>query len=180
MPGLKFSAAQFFRTSTARGILRSPAFIEASRQRPSFSVNFTVQRGGIGSAPERSVDRNDPNGIDERSFRFFVDVLGFVDTIQKGPKTNRLIEQLVDSVGSIGGNREEALGASSRKEFIRFNEIALRSANETVRWLRACAAKQLGSQEQCVALLDEARQLTFDLCLLTFDLLLTVRATLSL
>ena len=103
------------------------------------------------------MDREDPNGIDERSFRFFVKVLGFVDTIQKA-KTNRLIEQLVDSAGSIGGNREEALGASSRKEFIRFNGIALR-ANETVRWLRACAAKQLGSHEQCVALLDEARQL---------------------
>ena len=105
------------------------------------------------------MDRNDPKGIDERSLRFFQDVLTFVDTIRKEPKTTRIIEQLVGSAGSIGGNREEALGASSRKEFIRFNEIALRSANETVRWLRACAAKQFGSQEQCVALLDEACQL---------------------
>jgi four helix bundle protein len=119
--------------------------------------NATSERHQLCTLP--CVDREDPNGIDERSFRFFVNVLGFVDTIQKGPKTNRLIEQLVNSAGSIGGNREEALGASSRKEFIRFNEIALRSANETVRWLRACAAKQLGSQQQCVALLDEARQL---------------------
>jgi four helix bundle protein len=105
------------------------------------------------------VDRDDPNGIDERSYRFFIDVLGFVDTIPRGPKTNRIIQQLVDSAGSIGGNREEARGASSRKEFIRFNEISLRSANESARWLRACAAKQLRSQNQCVALLDEARQL---------------------
>jgi len=106
-----------------------------------------------------SVDRDDPNGIDERSFRFFIDVLDFVDTIPKEPKTNKIIEQLVDSAGSIGGNREEALGASSRKEFIRFNEIALRSANESVRWLRACAAKRLGAYRQCIALLEEARQL---------------------
>jgi four helix bundle protein len=105
------------------------------------------------------VDRNDPKGIDERSFRFFVDVLSFVETIEKGPKTNKLIEQLVDSSGSIGGNREEALGASSRKEFIRYNEIALRGANESVRWLRACAAKRFGSQDRCTALLDEGRQL---------------------
>jgi four helix bundle protein len=106
-----------------------------------------------------SVDRTDANGIDERSFRFLCDVLTFVETIRKEPKTVRIIEQLVDAAGSIGGNREEALGASSRKEFIRYNEIALRGANETVRWLRVCAAKQLGSQEKCVALLDEARQL---------------------
>jgi four helix bundle protein len=105
------------------------------------------------------VERDDPNGIDERSFRFFCDVLSFVDTIQKGPKTTRIIEQLVDSAGSIGGNREEALGASSRKEFIRYNEISLRGANETVRWLRVCAAKRLGARDKCVALLDEARQL---------------------
>ena len=105
------------------------------------------------------MDRNDPRGVDERSFRFFCDVLTFVDTIPKNPKTNQIIEQLVASAGSIGGNREEALGASSRKEFIRYNEIALRGANESVRWLRACAAKRIGSQEQCLALLDEARQL---------------------
>jgi four helix bundle protein len=98
-------------------------------------------------------------GIDERSLRFFRDVLTFVDTIQKDAKTIRIIEQLVDAAGSIGSNREEALGASSRKEFIRYNEIAVRSANETVRWLRVCAAKRFGAQDRCVALLDEARQL---------------------
>ena len=73
---------------------------------------------------------DDSNGIDERSLRFFCDVLAFVDTIPLGPKTKKLVEQLVDSAGSIGANREEALGGSSRREFIRFNEISLRSANE--------------------------------------------------
>jgi four helix bundle protein len=105
------------------------------------------------------VDRDDPNGIDERSFRFYCDILEFVDSIPPGPKTNGLIGQLVDAAGSIGNNREEALSGSSRKEFIRYNEIALRSANERVRWLRACAARRFGSQEKCIRLLDEARQL---------------------
>jgi four helix bundle protein len=114
---------------------------------------------GTDHAAAAAVKRDDENGIDERSFRFYRDVLGFVDTIQRGPKTNRLIEQLADAAGSIGSNREEALGASSRREFIRYNEIALRSANETARWLRACGAAGLGSQEKCVPLLDEARQL---------------------
>jgi four helix bundle protein len=82
-----------------------------------------------------------------------------VDTIPIGPKTTKIIEQLVDASGSIGGNREEALGGSSYREFIRFNEISLRGANETSRWLRACAARRLGSQEQCLSLIDECRQL---------------------
>jgi four helix bundle protein len=101
----------------------------------------------------------DEKGIDERSFRFFIDVLNFVDTIPVVPKTRKIIEQLVDAAGSIGSNREEACGASSRREFIRYNEIALRSANESVRWLRACATNGLGDRRQCPQLLDEARQL---------------------
>jgi four helix bundle protein len=83
----------------------------------------------------------------------------FIETIPLGPKTNKLVEQLAAGAGSIGGNREEALGGSSRKEFIRFNEVSLRGANESVRWLRACAARNLGARQQCVALLDEGRQL---------------------
>jgi len=104
------------------------------------------------------MDRHDPNGIDERSFRFYRDVLQFVEPIPRGPKTDGLVKQLVDASGSIGNNREEALGGSSRKEFIRYNEIALRSANESARWLRACAARRLGAREKCLALLDEGRQ----------------------
>ena len=107
----------------------------------------------------RGVKRDDPNGIDERSFRYFCGVLAFVETIPRGPKTDKLIEQLADSAGSVTGNRDEALGGSSRREFVRFNEIALRSANESVKWLRACAARRLGDQRQCTALLDEGRQI---------------------
>jgi four helix bundle protein len=105
------------------------------------------------------MDRDDKNGIDERSFRFLCDVLAFVETIPTGPRTSKIIEQLVDAAGSIGSNREEALGGSSRREFIRFNEISLRGANESVRWLRACAARKIGEQQTCVSLLDEGRQL---------------------
>lgn len=102
---------------------------------------------------------DDQNGIDERSFRFFCNVIAFVETIPIGPKTSTIMEQLMGAAGSIGGNREEALGGSSHREFIRYNEISLRGANESLRWLRVCAAQRLGSQDKCVALLDECRQL---------------------
>ena len=103
--------------------------------------------------------RGDENGIDERSFRFFCEVLEFVDTIPKDPKTVRIIEQLTAAAGSIGANREEALGGSSRGDFRHYNEIALRSANESARWLRACAARRIGDPPLCLRLLDESRQL---------------------
>jgi four helix bundle protein len=103
--------------------------------------------------------RKDPEGIDERAYRFFCDVVAFVETVPIGPTTSRMIGQLVDAAGAIGSNREEALSRSTTREAIHFNEIALRGATESVRWLRACAARRLGSQEKCVPLIDEAGQL---------------------
>lgn len=44
-------------------------------------------------------------------------------------------DQLLRSETSIGANVIEAVSSSSRKEYIRFNEIALRSANETNYWI---------------------------------------------
>jgi len=43
---------------------------------------------------DRSMDRNDPKGIDERSFQFFKDVLTFVGTIRVEPKTKDVIRPL--------------------------------------------------------------------------------------
>jgi len=103
--------------------------------------------------------RNDPEGIDERAYRFFCDVVAFVETVPIGPATSRMIGQLVDAAGSIGSNREEALSRSSKRDVIHFNEISLRGASESVRWLRACVARRLGSQERCVPLVDEGQQL---------------------
>jgi four helix bundle protein len=101
---------------------------------------------------------DDQYDIDERSTRFFCDVIAFVETVPLGARTSRIIEQLVDAAGSIGTNRDEANG-SSRGEFIRFNENSLRGANNSVHWLQVCADRKLGSQEKCVTLLNEGRQL---------------------
>ena len=100
------------------------------------------------------------DGIDERAFRFFCGVIRFIRTIRPEPGVRRLAEQMVGSSGSVAANREEATSASSRKEFIRYNEIALRSAKESALWLRACDATGLGDSRACATLLDEAQQLT--------------------
>ena len=79
--------------------------------------------------------RKDPEGIDERAYRFFCDVVAFVETVPIGPTTSRIIGQLVDAAGSIGSNREEALTRSSSREIVHFNEMSLRGASVSVRWL---------------------------------------------
>ena len=100
-----------------------------------------------------------PKEIDERAFRFLCDAIGFVRTAWHEPGVRRLLDQFVASAGSIAANREEATSASTRREFIRFNQIALRSANEAVLWLRAFVATRVGDARKTPLLLDEARQL---------------------
>jgi four helix bundle protein len=101
-----------------------------------------------------------PAPIDHRAFEFFCGVIRFIRTIKPEPGMWRLADQMVSAAGSIAANREEATSGSSRKEFIRYNEIALRSAKEGVVWLRACEATSIGDARRCGVLLSEARQLT--------------------
>ena len=46
-----------------------------------------------------------------------------------------IIDQLIRSCTSIGANIVEARASSSKRDYIRFFEIALKSANETKYWL---------------------------------------------
>lgn len=100
-----------------------------------------------------------PPRIDERAAKFLADVIAYSGTIVPVPGTRRVIEQLVSAAGSVAANRQEACGASTKREFIRYNEIALRSANESVVWLNACRAGKWGRPSERERLLDEAGQL---------------------
>jgi four helix bundle protein len=61
--------------------------------------------------------------------------------------------------GGIGSNLEEAQASSSRREFVRFNEIALREARESNDWLKVCRQTRLGNQPVCAELLAEGVQI---------------------
>ena len=100
-----------------------------------------------------------PQGIDERSFDFLCGVIRFVRTIRTDPGIRRLIDQLVSAAGSIAANRQEATSASSRREFVRYNEIALRSAKESALWLSAFQVTGIGNAAKCAELLGEGQQL---------------------
>ena len=99
-------------------------------------------------------------GVDDRALEFVCEVIRFIRTIPADPGIAELSAQLVGAAGSIGANRAEGSGGSSRAEFRRFNEIALRSAKETVFWLRVCQRSRLGDLQGNEALLDEAQQIT--------------------
>src|SRR5688572_18089723 len=78
-----------------------------------------------------------PDDINERALVFACRVLDFIPSIVPRPGTRRLADHRVGAAGGIGSNLE-AVAASSRREFVRFNEIALRETRESTRNAMAC------------------------------------------
>ena len=72
----------------------------------------------------------------ETSFKFGLRVLKLYIYLKKKKVDGGLCSQILDSGTSIGANVEEAVGGSSRKDFINKLQIAYKEARETKYWLR--------------------------------------------
>ena len=70
-----------------------------------------------------------------RCYHFSLDLISFIDTLPNDKSSSIIANQLLRSGTSIGANLVEAMASSSRLEFKKFHEIALKSANETKYWL---------------------------------------------
>ena len=70
-----------------------------------------------------------------RAYRFSVQMVTFVGGLPNQRVYWVIGDQLLRAATSIGANIIEAQAGSSKKDFTRFFEIALKSANETKYWL---------------------------------------------
>lgn len=70
-----------------------------------------------------------------RCYYFSRDVIKFLSLLPEKKVYWIISDQLLRSATSIGANVVEAKSSSSRKDFIKYYEIALKSANETKYWL---------------------------------------------
>ena len=70
-----------------------------------------------------------------RSYDFSIEIIRFVNNLPNKRAFWSIGDQLLRSATSIGANIIEAKSSSSRKEFINYYQIALKSANESVYWL---------------------------------------------
>lgn len=97
--------------------------------------------------------------IKVRSYRFSLDIIALTDTLPSKRSSWVVTDQLIRSATSIGANLIEARASSSRLEFKKFHEIALKSANETKYWLCLLRDAKLTSSEKIETLLIEADEL---------------------
>lgn len=74
--------------------------------------------------------------IEERTFEFSVKLINHTKGVSRNTATDVILKQLMRSGTSIGANVTEGRASASRKDFINFHYHALKSARETIYWLR--------------------------------------------
>jgi len=67
-----------------------------------------------------------------RLIRFSIRTIKYAERLRKDRNLWSITDQLIRCVTSIGANVVEAKSSSSKKDYIKFFEIALKSANETI------------------------------------------------
>jgi len=70
-----------------------------------------------------------------RCYSFSIEIIKFLGTLPEKKVYWVISDQLLRSATSIGANIVEAKASSSKRDFIKFYDIALKSANETKYWL---------------------------------------------
>ncbi|MFH0819997.1 MAG: four helix bundle protein [bacterium] len=95
-----------------------------------------------------------------RTYYFSLDVIKLVATLPNERIYWIISDQLLRSATSIGANIVEAKSASSRRDFIKFYEIALKSANETKYWFCLLRDGTKVDKQGINKLLNEAEEIS--------------------
>ncbi len=103
---------------------------------------------------------NRKSNLRERSFAFSLTIIRFVGRLPNRRTYWVIGDQLLRSGTSIGANIIEAKSSSSKRDFIRFYEIALKSANETKYWLYLLRDGRLVESNKIASLIKEAKEIS--------------------
>lgn len=105
-------------------------------------------------------DRQPVYNIRHRAFYFSKDVLEFIGKTKFERIHFSIFDQLLRSATSIGANLVEGSAGVSEKDFLNFNAIALKTANETKYWLALLKETNLGVKTDLENLIKEADEIS--------------------
>jgi len=108
-----------------------------------------------------------------RAYQFSLLVINFVGQLPNKKTFWVIGDQLLRSATSIGANIVEAKSSSSKREFIRYFEIALKSANETKYWL--CLLRDSGLEGVDTVVVEEILAEAIELSNMIGSSLLTMK-----
>jgi four helix bundle protein len=99
------------------------------------------------------------NDIKQRTYTFSLDIIKLIRFLPNDMVSRTIGGQLLRSATSIGANIVEAQAGSSKKDFINYLNIALKSANESVYWLNLLRDSGIGKGESINVLVEDGTQL---------------------
>lgn len=99
------------------------------------------------------------NSLRTRCYKFSLAIISLIDTLPNKRAAWIIADQLLRAGMSIGANLIEGNAASSRLEYKKFFEIALKSANETKYWLCLLKDSGIGNKARVEVLLQEATEI---------------------
>ena len=97
--------------------------------------------------------------IQDRTFKFGVRIIKFVDKLPRTLSAMELGRQLLRSGTSVAANMEEANGAESKSDFIHKVSIAYKEARETRLWLGMLKAAELSNAAEVKELYAESDEI---------------------
>jgi len=95
-----------------------------------------------------------------RAYKVALKTIKLINTFPNKKAFSSLADQLLRAITSIGANIIEAKSSSSRREFIKFYEIALKSANESKFWLCLIRDSKIGNQDLINKILQEVTEIS--------------------
>lgn len=104
-------------------------------------------------------NRKKVKDIHERIYQFVIRVINLVKQLPKTPENIILINQITESVTSMGANDQEADGADSRKDFIAKYVIVRKESKETNYWLRVIADINPSFKPRMKDLMQEGKEI---------------------
>ena len=109
---------------------------------------------------DQSDNEKRKSDLSYRTYMFSIHVIRFLKEVPDTHLYWSVTNQLIRSATSIGANIVEGKSSSSRKEFIRYYEIALKSSNETKYWLCLLRDALEVKSVKIKTLLDEVEELS--------------------
>lgn len=101
------------------------------------------------------------NILKYRAFKLSLDAIDFLEMLPHNYIFEIIGKQLLRAITSIGANIVEAQAGRTKKDFVNFYHIALKSANESKYWLAILAEKLDGkSKEKVKELLQETIEIS--------------------
>ncbi len=95
-----------------------------------------------------------------RCYKFSLQIIELAEIIPSKKAAWIIMDQLIRSATSIGANLVEGKASSSRLEFKKFYEIALKSANETKYWLNLLRDGKFIHESRIEPLLQEVDEIS--------------------